>query len=102
MKILVTGGAGYIGTVLLPMLLIRKHQVTVLDNLMYCAVQLLPFLKYKNFELMKEDIRNKTAIKKALRDKDIIIHLAAIVGYAPCRKNPMLAHEVNVLGSKNI
>jgi len=102
MKILVTGGAGYIGTVLLPMLLNRKYQVTVLDNLMYGGTQLLPYLMYKNFQLVKEDIRNKTRVKKICRDKDIIIHLAAIVGYAPCRKDPILASEVNVVGSKNI
>lgn len=102
MKILVTGGAGFIGTTLIPQLLEKKYQVTAIDNLIYGGTQLLPFLKYKNFKFIKEDIRNKKAIKNICKDKDIVIHLAAIVGFGACRRDPTLAHEVNFVGTKNI
>lgn len=102
MKILVTGGAGFVGTTLIPQLLEKKYQVTAIDNLMYGGTQLLPFLKYKNFKFIREDIRNKKAIKDICKDKDIIIHLAAIVGFGACRKDPKLAQEVNFVGTKNI
>jgi len=102
MKILITGGAGYVGTSLIPQLLEEGYSVRVFDNLMYGGSQLLPFFKNKNFEFQKGDIRNLADVKKAVEGQDIIIHLAAIVGYPACRKNPKLAEEVNISGTKNI
>lgn len=102
MNILITGGAGYIGTSLIPLLLKKKHEVTVFDNLMYGGSPLLPFFQFHNFKLIKGDIRDKGALKNAMIDKDCIIHLAAIVGYGACRKDPKLAHDVNFLGTKNV
>lgn len=102
MNILLTGGAGFIGTTLIPLLLERHYHVTVVDNLLYGGIPLLQFFHHKNFEFVKEDVRNKQAIKALCKDKDVIIHLAAIVGFGACRKDPMLAKEVNYLGTKTI
>jgi len=102
MKILVTGGAGYVGTSLIPQLLEKGYKVSVLDNLMYGGDQLLPFFKNPNFEFQKGDIRNLEDVKRAVKGVDVIIHLAAIVGYPACRKDPIMAEEVNVGGAKNV
>ncbi len=101
-KILVTGGAGYVGTSLIPQLLAEGHKVRVIDNLMFGGDQLINFMRNKNFEFMKGDIRNKMQLKEALKGRDAIVHLAAIVGFPACRMNPKLAKEVNYEGTKNI
>jgi nucleoside-diphosphate-sugar epimerase len=101
-KILVTGGAGYIGTALLPKLLDAGHEVTVLDNLMQGGNQLLSFLSNKNFTFVKGDVTIQSDLSNAVKDKDIIIHLAAIVGFPACSNNPELAFNVNVVGTRNL
>ena len=101
-KILVTGGAGYVGTSLLPKLLEDGHEVTVFDNLMQGGNQLLSFFKNKNFHFVKGDITIKNDLKEVVKDKDIIIHLAAIVGFPACQNNPELATNVNVGGTRNL
>lgn len=102
MKILITGVAGYIGTVLTSHLLKKGYQVYGLDNLMYGGNQLLPYIGEKNFTFQRGDIRNIEDVKRAVQGKDVIVHLAAIVGYPACRKYPELAKQVNVGGSKNL
>ncbi len=101
-NILVTGGAGYIGTVLVPQLLSRGYKVTVLDNLLHNADGLISCFRSKNFTFVKGDIRDESLISSITPKYDIIIHLAAIVGYPACRSNPDLAYSINVSGSKNI
>ena len=66
-KILVTGGAGYIGTSLVPKLLRAGHEVTVFDNLMVGGNQLLPFFRYENFKFVRGDIRHKEELKKVFK-----------------------------------
>jgi nucleoside-diphosphate-sugar epimerase len=100
MKILVTGGAGYIGSVLVPMLLRRDHHVRVLDTLMYGGHSLLPHFRHPNFEFTKGDVRDPQTVEKAVADCDLVIHLAAIVGFPACRKYPDLAQTINVEGTK--
>jgi nucleoside-diphosphate-sugar epimerase len=100
MNILVTGGAGYVGTTLIPMLLGLGHKVSVVDNLTFGGDSLLSFLRNKNFEFIKGDIRDKSLMSEATKNQDIIIHLAAIVGYPACRKEPDLAKTVNMRGSE--
>lgn len=102
MKILVTGGAGYIGTTLIPLLLERKYEVTVFDSLLFGGIPLLPFFRHKNFHFIKGDIRDKRILEEHIKDKDVIIHLAALVGFPACRKDPVITQAVNVDGSKNV
>jgi nucleoside-diphosphate-sugar epimerase len=101
-KILVTGGAGYVGSVLVEHLLRKGYKVKVLDNLMFGQTCHIPFFVNKNYEFIKGDIRNKRVVRKALKDVDVIFHLAAIVGAPACRENPRLARETNVKGTKII
>jgi len=101
-KVLVTGGAGYIGTTLVPMLLARGYEVTVLDCLMYRGDVLIPFFRNPNFHFIKGDVRDKATVNAACYGKDVVIHLAAIVGLPACRNNPELATQVNYGGSVNV
>jgi nucleoside-diphosphate-sugar epimerase len=102
MKILVTGGAGFVGTTLIPQLLAQGHSVRVLDNLMFGGDQILPFFANKKFEFVKGDVRSVSDIESALVGCDAVIHLAAIVGYPACRQDPTLAKEVNIDGARNL
>lgn len=94
-KILVTGGAGYVGAVLVPMLLQRGYKVRVLDSLMYGGKALLPCFATRDFEFVKGDVRKIEDVRTALDGIDAVVHLAAIVGFPACKKNPQLADEVN-------
>lgn len=102
MRILVTGGAGYVGSVLVPMLLGQGHSVRVLDNLMHGGRGLLPCFTDRRFEFIRGDIREEAAVRTALDGADLVIHLAAVVGFPACKKDPRLAEEVNVLGTKSL
>ena len=102
MKILVTGGAGYVGSILTPLLLSNGYKVRVLDNLMYGQSTLLSCFLNKKFEFVKGDIRNKTVVEKAMNGVDFIIHLAAIVGVPACKKDERLAREINYQGTVNL
>lgn len=102
MKLLVTGGAGYIGCVLVPALLDRGYDVRVLDSLMYNGTGLLPHFRNRRFEFVKGDIRNPQTVHDTVQGCDAIIHLAAIVGFPACRKYPDLAETVNVGGTEVI
>ncbi|HDD56912.1 MAG TPA: SDR family NAD-dependent epimerase/dehydratase [Thermoplasmatales archaeon] len=100
-NVLITGGAGYIGSCLIPELL-KKYRVKVLDNLMYSYNGILPHIGNPKFTFVKGDIRCKDDVKMALENVDVVIHLAAIVGYPACKANPKLAENVNYLGTKNL
>jgi len=95
MKIVVTGGAGYIGSVLVSDLLNSGHKVTVIDNLIYNQTSLAHIIGNKNLEFVFKDIRNVSDIKKYYTQADIIIPLAAIVGAPACAKDPLLATSTN-------
>ena len=100
MNVLVTGGAGFVGSVLVPDLLARGHRVRVIDSLMYGGRGLLPCFRYPDFEFVRGDVRDEPTLKKALRDVELVIHLAAVVGYPACKKDPELARSVNVGGTE--
>lgn len=105
MRILVTGGAGYIGSVLVPMLLTKGHEVIVLDNFMYNQTSLLDCCYSKNLEIIRGDTRDRKMINKIF-DKywfiDYVIPLAAIVGAGACDKDPIEARTINVDGVKEV
>lgn len=102
MKILITGGAGYIGSLLVPELLNCGHKVRVLDNLLFGQVSLLPYFINENFDFIKGDVRDIETVKKAVDNTDVIIHLAAIVGAPACKKDNRQAEEVNFRGTVNV
>ena len=95
MKILVTGGAGYIGSILVPELLKQGHKVTVLDNFMYNQATLLDCCNRKEFNVINGDVRDKSLISKYIKDADAIIPLAALVGAPICNKKPLEAKSIN-------
>tara|TARA_Y100000593_G_C4272652_1_gene318237 strand:+ start:157 stop:1125 length:969 start_codon:yes stop_codon:yes gene_type:complete len=95
MKILVTGAAGYLGAILCPRLLNAGHKVIAYDNLMYNQLSLLDSCVNKNFELIHSDVRNQDNLKKYINKSDVIIPLAAIVGFPACDGDKKLAKEVN-------
>lgn len=102
MRILVTGGAGYLGTVLTARLLGAGHEVTVLDNLRHGGAALLPFFEHASFRFVRGDVRDRRVVADAVRWADAVVHLAAIVGYPACLKWPELAREINVGGTRNV
>lgn len=101
-KILLTGGAGYIGSVLIPYFLKQNYKVTAYDSLLYGGTSLLPYISNPNFSFIKGDVHNTNLLSKTITKNDIIIHLAAIVGLPACNKEPKLATETNTTGTKNV
>lgn len=99
MKVLVTGGAGYIGSVVVRQLLEKGYKVRVLDNLKFGGDALYDVSQHPNLEFQYGDIRNYSDIRTALSDIDSIAHLAAIVGDPACSKFSEEANEVNWTGS---
>jgi nucleoside-diphosphate-sugar epimerase len=95
MKILVTGGSGYIGSILVPELVKLKFQVTVLDNFMYKQSSLNHLCAFENFRIINGDIRDKILMKTTLAENDLVIPLAAIVGAPLCNKDPHSAQSIN-------
>ncbi|MEM3091170.1 MAG: NAD-dependent epimerase/dehydratase family protein [Candidatus Pacearchaeota archaeon] len=110
-RVLVTGGVGYVGSVLVPMLLNQGYKVSVLDNLIHenslntflTRVGDHTILTHPNFMgFIKGDIRDQKTVLEAAKEVDSLIHLAAIVGAPYCDKNPELAVSTNIKGTDNI
>lgn len=95
-KVLITGGAGYIGSVLTPILLEKGYNVSVLDNLIYNQTSLINLCSQPNFEFINADVTDFDFMKKELSKYDIIIPLAAIVGAPACKSKPEIAKSVNL------
>jgi nucleoside-diphosphate-sugar epimerase len=98
--VLVTGGAGYIGSVLVRALLARGYRVRVLDQLLAGGESLLEVLNGERFEFLRGDVRDAAAVARAVAGCHAVVHLAAIVGDPACRANPDLARSTNLDGSR--
>jgi nucleoside-diphosphate-sugar epimerase len=101
-KVLITGGSGYIGSLLVPTLLERGYSVTVIDNLMFDQISLMSNVHNKNFNFILGDALDQNLIKKEVPRYDIIIPLAALVGAPLCKRNPKLARMINFEAIKMI
>ena len=101
-KVLITGGAGYLGLVLTEVLLGKDYQVTILDNLIYKQTSVAPFSHHPNFDFVFGDVTNEPLLKSLVETHDVIIPLAAIVGMPACKAQPELTVKVNYEQVKNI
>ena len=95
-NILITGGAGYLGSILTEHLLAKGHRVTMLDNLMYGEQNLFHLCANPDFDFIYGDARNEPVIKGLVSKADVIIPLAAIVGAPACDLDPLMATSVNL------
>lgn len=102
MRIVVTGGAGYLGSCLCRRLLEGGHEVKCLDNLMYGVEPIKPLLNNSKFHLVEGDIRDMTTITTCINGAETVIHLASIVGQQAANLNPKATMEINYLATKNI
>ncbi|MBT5471338.1 MAG: NAD(P)-dependent oxidoreductase [Nitrospina sp.] len=102
MKILITGAAGYIGSVLVPILLQNDHEVIAIDNFMYKQTSLLDCCHYDNFTLINGDVRNSALIEENMKKVDAILPLACLTGAPLCDKDPITAKAVNFEAIKTI
>ena len=95
-KVLVTGGGGYIGSILVPTLLAQGHQVTVIDSFIFGQASLLDCCANPNFRVIKGDVRNHDLVGKELARHDVIVPLAAIVGAPACDRSPEATKAINL------
>ena len=95
MKILITGGAGYIGSVLTPNLLAQGHEVTVVDNFLFRQNSLLDCCQYPNFSVIRGDSREESLMKPLVAKADLIIPLAALVGVPLCNRDQIATRTTN-------
>lgn len=95
LNILVTGGAGYLGSTLVPALLREGHKVTVLDNFLFKQSSLLDCCANPAFDVVRGDVRDERVVAELIKDKDLVIPLAALVGAPLCDRDPLAATSVN-------
>jgi nucleoside-diphosphate-sugar epimerase len=105
--VMITGGAGYIGSLLTSELLRANYRVTVLDSLLFGGESLIPFLHHPNFHFVKVDVTEPRAVKDSLKDgwqkPDAVVHLAAIVGFPACQAvGKQVAWRYNVEATKSV
>jgi nucleoside-diphosphate-sugar epimerase len=94
--VLVTGGAGYLGSVLCERLLAAGYEVTTVDDLMYQQRSLLHLCANPHFDFVLGDVRDKELMRRLVKEADLLIPLAAIVGAPACDRDPLLARSVNL------
>ena len=102
MKILLTGGSGYLGSILTRKLLANGHSVRILDNFLFGKESLKDIQKNKKLELVTGDIRDLSIVGKSLKNIDSVIHLASIVGTQSAELDPKASIEVNFMATRNI
>ena len=101
-RVLITGGGGYLGSIFTRKLLSKGYSVRVIDPLWYGRNPIESCIGDENFELMQEDIRDLTAVVKALKDVDAVVHLASIVGMPAVNLDPRTNTKINYLATRNI
>jgi len=94
MKILITGGAGYLGSIMVPQLLNEGHKVTVVDNFMFNQTSLLDCCINPNLTIIRGDTRDKSLMEKLIKDADAIFPLACLTGAPLCAQEPRAAKEI--------
>ncbi|MBI3411166.1 MAG: NAD(P)-dependent oxidoreductase [Planctomycetes bacterium] len=102
MRVLITGGAGYIGSVLTPMLLNEGHEVTVLDSFLYQQKSLLDCCHHEKLRIIKGDARDEALVKRLMAGADAILPLACLTGAPICTRDPWAARAVNLDAIKTI
>lgn len=95
MKILITGGAGYLGSILVPTLLADGHEVTVVDSFLFGQPSLLDCCRYETFDIVRGDARDEALMKLLIAKADAIIPLAALVGAPMCKLDAIGAQSIN-------
>jgi nucleoside-diphosphate-sugar epimerase len=105
--ILITGGAGYIGSILTSELLRQNYQVTILDSLLFGGESILPFMSHPNFHFVKTDVTESRAVRDAIKKDwtkpDSVVHLAGIVGFPACQAvGKQVAWKYNVEATKMV
>lgn len=101
-NVLITGGAGYVGSVVTGAFLAAGHAVTVLDNLTGGGQGLLGCAAYPRFRFVRGDVRDARAVRDALAGQDVVVHLAAVVGFGACNADPQRAESTNVDGTRTL
>lgn len=101
MKIIITGGAGFIGSNLATYLLDKKHQVVVLDNLQFGYLENLRNKNNLNFKFIKMDVRDRK-IEKVFKNIDIVFHFAGMNSLSACQNDPVETFNINVVGTINV
>ncbi len=96
MRILVTGGAGYLGSVMVPMLLQEGHAVTVLDNFLYNQTSLLDCCHHPALSVVRGDARHQALLARLLQEVEVVVPLACLTGAPACERNPQEATSVNL------
>ncbi len=102
MKTIVIGGAGYVGSAVVAELHGHGYDVTVFDRMLFGAESMVPFLQQPRFRLVKGDIRDETAIERAVRGHEAVVLLAAIVGEPACNRDKELARQTNLDGAMHV
>ncbi len=102
MRILLTGGSGYLGSILTRKLLANGHNVRILDNFLFGKESLKDIQNNKKLELVTGDIRDLSIVGKSLKNIDSVIHLASIVGTQSAELDPKASTEINFMATRNI
>lgn len=105
--VLITGGAGYIGSILTSELLRANYRVTIVDSLLFGGESIVPFLNHPNFHFVKADVTENRAVRDSIKrdwqKPDAIVHLAAIVGFPACQAvGPQVARKFNIEATKMV
>jgi len=102
MRVLLTGGSGYLGSILARKLLLKGYKVRILDNFLFGKNPIKGIQNNKKLEIVEGDVRDLTAVSKSLKNVDTVIHLASIVGTQSSELDPKTSMEINLLATRNI